>query len=59
VEIGFLLEANFSLAECYKQLKEKEKTVFYYKECMKLSADNKPMQDELQKALEKFEKEGK
>ncbi len=59
VETGFLLEANFSLAECYKQLKDKEKTIFYYKECIKISADNKVMQNELQKSLEKFEKEGK
>ena len=54
-----LLEAHFSLAECYKQLGNKEKTLYYYKRCIDLSSDNPTVQKELYQALEKFEKEGK
>lgn len=56
---AIVLEANFSLAECYKQLGNKEKTLYYYKKCIELSSDNPTVQKELQQALEKFEKEGK
>ena len=56
---AIILEANFSLAECYKQLGNKEKTLYYYKKCIELSSDNPKVQMELQQALDKFEKEGK
>jgi tetratricopeptide (TPR) repeat protein len=56
---AIILEANFSLAECYKQLGNKEKTLYYYKKCVELSSDNPKVQKELQQALDKFEKEGK
>lgn len=59
VDAAILLEAHFSLAECFKQLNNKEKAVFHYKRCMELTGDNPAVQQELKATLEKFEKEGK
>jgi tetratricopeptide (TPR) repeat protein len=58
-ESALILEAHFSLAECYKQQENKEKALFHYKKCIELTANNPTVQQELKATLEKFEKEGK
>lgn len=51
-----LLEANFLLVECYTQLKNTEKVLYHYDQCIALTKSDKPMQDDLIKAKTEFEK---
>jgi len=53
---GVILEANFSLAEAYAKISDKEKAAFHYKKCLELTADNPTVQKELKASLEKLEK---
>jgi tetratricopeptide (TPR) repeat protein len=55
-ESGLILEANFSLAEAYAKIDNKEKSAFHYKKCIELTADNPSIQKELKASLEKLEK---
>lgn len=59
IDNGIVLEAHFSLAECYKQLGNKDKVIFHYQKSIELTEANPAVQQELKISLEKFEKEGK
>ncbi len=55
---GAILEAHFSLAESYKKLGDKEKTIFHYLKCIQLTEGNPEVQNELKTSLKKYETEG-
>lgn len=51
-----LLEAHFLLVECYKQLKNTEKILYHYDQCIALTKSDKLMQNDLINARKQFEK---
>lgn len=59
VDAGTLVEAHFSLTECYKQLNQKEKVLFHFDKAIALSKDKPTIAVKLQEAKDLFEKEGK
>jgi tetratricopeptide (TPR) repeat protein len=56
IDSGIVLEAHFSLAECFTKSNEKDKAVFHYKKCIELTSENPSVQKELKASLEKLEK---
>lgn len=59
VDAGTLVEAHFSLTECYKQFNQKEKVLYHFDQAIALSKDKPAIAAKLQEAKEVFEKEGK
>ncbi len=59
IDAGTLVEAHFSLAECYKQLNNREKVLFHFDQAIELSKERPAIQDKLREAKNIFEKEGK
>jgi len=59
VDSGTLVEAHFSLTECYKKLNQKEKVLYHFDQAIALSKEKPSIAVKLQEAKEIFEIEGK
>lgn len=50
VDQGVLLEAHYSLVECFKKLENKEKVLYHFDKCITLAEDRPELAAELKRS---------